>query len=51
MLTAFENFAKEFENPKTKGKVSKPKIFRRFCEVMLKEESLVPVFQELKAYI
>jgi len=43
-MTAFEHFAKEFENVQAKGKVTKPTIFKRFCEMMLKEESLIPVF-------
>ena len=51
MMTAFEQFAKEFENVRAKGKVTKPTIFKRFCELMIKEESLVPIFQELKVFI
>lgn len=44
MMTAFEHFAQEFENVQAKGKVKKPAIFKRFCEILLKEESLIPVF-------
>jgi hypothetical protein len=44
MLTAFEHFAKGFENERAKGKVKKTRVFKRFCELMLKEESLIPIF-------
>lgn len=51
MLKFFENFAMEFSNPTQRAKVSKPRIFKRFCDMIMKSEELMPVFQKIKEYI
>lgn len=51
MLQFFENFAMEFSNPTQRAKVNKPRVFKRFCDLIMKEQELIPVFQKIKQYI